>query len=244
MDKIQIENMYSPTGNRETYSTYGGMLISSGMTSQAAYPYVYSGQLPPYPGPTALQYLGTGNIVYTGSQGTVETRFAPRYSVTGKTFADIGIDSYEVPYTNLEFVFFNPNNGNVGPCRVVIDQGATTGDAYWIDVSNGQRVSDIFTASSFKFAVFHSGILYYPKWNGTCLNLVVYMEAVQDGVRRIYRFDGPGDNRFLPYPYDPDNIHPGIQTNGVILGSMSFNTTSDCARVEHDITLTTDQELT
>lgn len=243
MDKIQIENMYSPTGNREAHGTSGyGMIISYSMVGGSAYPSGYSGQLPAYPGPIALQYLGSARVIYTGSQGTVEARSVSRYSVTGKTFVDIGIDSYEVPYTNLSFYFINPANGYVTLCRVVVDQGPTTSDAYWVD-NNGQRVSDIFTANSFKFAVFHSGLIYHPE-RGLCLNLVVYMETVENSGHRIYRFDGPGDNRFLPYPYDPDNIHPGIQTNGIIMGGMQFNTVGDVARVEHDITLTTDQELT
>jgi hypothetical protein len=60
----------------------------------------------------------------------------------------------------------------------------------------------------------------------------------------IRRFDGAGDNRFLPYPYDPDNTYDGIQVNGLVLGSGPINGVGDYTKVKHDIVLTTDQELT
>jgi hypothetical protein len=126
-------------------------------------------------------------------------------------------------------------------------EDANFSDVYWVD-SNGQRVSDIFTATSFKFAVFHSGLTYYPRRGDWCIYLVVYMETIEKVNGRlqrvIRRFDGAGDNRFLPYPYDPDNTYEGIQTNGLIMGGGPMNGVYDFTKVKHDIVLTTDQELT
>jgi hypothetical protein len=125
---------------------------------------------------------------------------------------------------------------------------ANFSDAYWVD-ERGQRVSDIFTATLFKFAVFHGGMTYYPRSGYWCIDLVLYMqttEKISSGRLGtvIRRFDGAGDNRFLPYPYDPDNTYDGIQVNGLVLGSGPMNGVGDYTKVKHDIVLTTDQELT
>ena len=252
MDKIKIQNMYSPTGVRESnYRPDHGTLVRDSMSSVTAYPAVYSGQLSPYPSVNTLRYLDSTRVVYTGSQGTERARNCARNAVVGKSFVDIGIDSYEVAYSNLTFAFINPSNNYVYVCHVVMEPNADDtnfSDVYWVD-SYGQRVSDIFTATSFKFAVFHGGVTYYPRQGNWCINLVVYMETIEPDIggqlrRVIRRFDGAGDNRFLPYPYDPDNIYDGVQANGLVMGGSSMSAVNDYTKVRHDIVLTTDQELT
>lgn len=251
MDKIKIQNMYSPTGVRESNSPDHGLLMSNSMTTTTLHPYVYSGQLSPYPSANSLRYLDSTRILYIGSQGTQRARGCDRNEVLRKSFTDIGIDSYEVSYSNLTFAFIDPSNNYVHVCRVVMEPNADDAnfrDVYWVD-ERGQRVSYIFTATSFKFAVFHGGMTYYPKLNYWCIDLVVYMETIEKAsggqlVRVIRRFDGAGDNRFLPYPYDPDNAYEGIQVNGLIMGSGQMDGVGDYTKVRHDIVLTTDQELT
>lgn len=251
MDKIKIQNMYSPTGVRESNNRPEfELLMSNSMGTTTLYPSVYSGQLSPYPSVNALRYLDSTRVVYIGSQGTTRARNCSRNAVIAMSFADIGIDSYEVSYSNLSFAFINPSNNYIYVCHVVMEPNANDSnfnDAYWVD-SYGQRVSDIFTATSFKFAVFHGGLTYYPRQNSWCIYLVLYMETIEQGSggmqRVIRRFDGAGDNRFLPYPYDPDNTYEGIQANGLVMGGGQMEGVYDYTKVKHDIVLTTDQELT
>ena len=246
MNRILIDTAYS-TAESRVQNIYGtGAVIYNSIT--AVTPAMYSGTLNTYPNADCLRYLKPANITYVGAQGTYKTRRCVQHHTTSKNLTTLGLDSYIVPYTSLSFVFFNPLSGGGMPCHIVENTVNNKKETYWVD-NGGNIVSEKATADSFRYAVFYTGVTYnYRTGISTYLtSIALYIEALDNdsGVRTLTRYDGPGDNRLLPYPYDPDNAaYDGIQWNGHVLGGIQPVSVTDMVYVTHSVTKAENVELT
>lgn len=248
MNRIQIENLYSPTSSRVYTSSGGSTNIRAGSRdSFTIAPAMYSKTLTCYPNTDCLRYLNPATIVYEGSQGTNKGRTCVQHHTTSYNLTTLGLDNYIVGYEYLNFVFFNPYTKGGMPCHMIVNDIGSQKEAYWVD-NGGNIVSKSITADTIRFAPFWSGVTYPPNTNYSYLiNLVLYVETLDHStsVRTTIRYDGAGDNRLLPYTYDPDSsAFDGIQMNGCVLGTATIPQVNDLVRINHDISLSTDQELT
>jgi hypothetical protein len=247
MNRIQIEKMYFPTASRAYSSSGGSSNIRSGTRdSFTIAPAMYSRTLTCYPNVDCLRYLDQAIITYEGSQGTLKSRGCVQHHTTSYNLTTLGLDNYIVGYENLSFVFYNPYTRYGMPCHMQMDTVGSQKELYWVD-NGGNKVSKSTFASSFRLAPFWSGVTYSESIRTYLIDLVLYIEGLDSdtGVRTLTRYDGAGDNRLLPYTYDPDSsAFDGIQMNGLVMGQATIPQVSDLVRINHDISLSTDQELT
>lgn len=247
MNRIQIENLYSPTSSRVYTSSGGSTNIRAGSRdSLTIAPAMYSRTLTCYPNVDCLRYLDQAIITYEGSQGTLKSRGCVQHHSTSYNLTTLNLESYIIGYEYLSFVFYNPYTRGGMPCHMQMDTVGSQKELYWVD-NGGNKVSKSTVASSFRLAPFWSGVTYSESIRTYLINLVLYIEGLDSdtGVRTLTRYDGAGDNRLLPYTYDPDSsAFDGIQMNGCVLGMATIPQVNDLVRINHDISLSTDQELT
>ena len=247
MNRIQIENLYSPTSSRVYTSSGGSTNIRAGIRdSLTIAPAMYSRTLTCYPNADCLRYLDQTIITYEGSQGALKSRGCVQHHSTSYNLTTLNLESYIIGYEYLSFVFYNPYTRGGMPCRMQMDTVGSQKELYWVD-NGGNKVSKSTFASSFRLAPFWSGVTYSESIRTYLIDLVLYIEGLDNdtGVRTLTRYDGAGDNRLLPYTYDPDSsAFDGIQMNGCVLGTATIPQVNDLVRINHDISLSTDQELT